>query len=500
MSGYCIGIDIGTTAIKGVLTGRDLTILSQARQEHHQYFPQPGWVEQDPDELVTRFLDVARQLIDQAGITPQQVSAIGLDHQGETCLVWDKKTGRSVYPAITWQDRRMAESAEEIKKAHGPRIQSITGLQPDSYYSAFKIRWILDHIPDGQARARRGELAAGTLDSYLVWRLTGGKSFTTDPCSASCTMLFDPRGSDWDPWLLELFDLPRCLMAEVLPCDSHFGRTDSAVFFGAEVPITATIPDSHAGMTGINALSPGNLTVSYGTGCFMHFTTGSRYITPEGGLTASSCCALRGQRFYQLNGICYTAGSAIKWLQDGIQILDDDRRSSEIAQSVPDTAGVSFVPAFSGLAMPYWDQDARGAFLGLTAGVTRAHLIRAVLESIALQVAANFEVMRSSCSIHAESIFAMGGITQNEFLMQYQADLTGVPVILPAQTEPCFGASRLAWSSLLGLETPSLIGAATPPRRVYLPQKDEQWRREKITAWQQAVARCLTTSTAPQGV
>ena len=492
MRDYCIGIDIGTTAIKGVLTDRNLHIVSRARCEHHQYFPQPGWVEQDPDELVSCFLAVARDLIDHAGITPHQVAAIGLDHQGETCLIWEKKTGKCVYRAITWQDRRMAEAAVDIKSMHGDRIQSITGLQPDSYYSAFKFRWILDHIPDGQERARRGELAAGTLDSYLVWRLTGGQSFTTDPCSASCTMLFDPRGSDWDPWLLELFDLPRCLMAQVLPCDSHFGMTDPAVFFGAAVPITATIPDSHAGMTGIDALPPGNLTVSYGTGCFMHFTTGSEYITPQNGLTASSCCALRSKRFYQLNGICYTAGSAIKWLQDGIQILEDDRMSSDIALSVPDTAGVSFVPAFSGLAMPYWDQDARGAFLGLTAGVTRAHLIRAVLESIALQVAANFEIMCSACSIRSESIFAMGGITQNEFLMQFQADLTGVPVILPAETEPCFGASRLAWASLLQLDTPSLIGSAIPPRRIYYPQKDEQWRRDKIAAWQQAVSRCLT--------
>lgn len=490
MKKYSIGIDVGTTAIKGLLIDGSGGVIAQARHEQRQFYPQPGWVEQDPEELFSLLVQVVRELLEKTGIKVSQVGALGLDHQGESCLMWDRETGKALYPVITWQDRRMSGAAEGYKRTIGDRVQELTGLQPDSYYSALKFRWLLDHVPEGQARALRGEILGGTLDTWLVWKLTGGRAFVTDVCSAGCTMLCNIHEGKWDPWILEQLSIPAAMLPEIRPCDSDFGRTDPRVF-GGQIPITGLAPDGHMGMFGIDAVRQGVLTVTYGTGSFMHLVTGEQCARPEMGLTASRCCTLKGRRVYQLNGICYTAGTAIKWLQNGLRILEHDWESAQIAASVPDTAGVYFVPAFTGLAMPWWDQEARGALIGLTAGVTRAHVIRAVLESLAAQVASNLEIMSQCCGGGIRCIYALGGITANEFLMQHQADLAGIPVYIPEQTEPAYGAAKLALISRFGVQEPAQA-EETSGYRVYYPRKSELWRREQLRAWRQAVERCLT--------
>ena len=496
MKRYTIGIDIGTTAVKGVLLDRSGRAVAWARQEQHQYYPQPGWVEQDPEELLALVCDVAKQLMQKAAVTAEDVLAIGLDHQGESCLVWDRESGKALYPVITWQDRRMSAPAEDYKRSIGAQVREKTGLTPDSYYSALKFSWLLDHIPQGRTLASEGKILGGTLDSWIIWKLTSGRSFVTDVCSAGCTMLCNIHTGCWDPWLLELFSIPRVMLPEIMPCDVCFGTTDEG-FFGGPIPIQGVAPDGHMGMFGIDGVKQGTLTVTYGTGSFMHLVTGPA-AKPERGLTVSRCCARHDEKVYQINGICYTAGTAVKWLQNGLGILEDDRQSAEIARSVPDSGGVIFVPAFTGLAMPWWDQEARGALLGLTAGVTRAHVVRAVLESLAAQVATNLEIMRQSCQGEISCIYALGGITANDFLMQYQADLAGLPVIIPHQTEPCFGAAKLAMISCLG-EQPWQENAGDD-HRVFYPTKSENWRKSALEFWNQGVARCLSpgnSATAP---
>lgn len=495
MKHYTIGIDIGTTAIKGVLLHQTGKEVAWTRFEQSQFYPQPGWVEQDPEELLELVCRAIRDLMAQADIGPDQVLALGLDHQGESCLVWDSRTGKPLYPVITWQNRRTSCAAQSYKQTIGDQVRQKTGLTPDAYYSALKFRWLLDRIPEGMELAADGRLLGGTLDTWIIWKLTGGHRFVTDVCSAGCTMLCNIHTGNWDPWLLDQFRIPRAMLPQILPCDGDFGTTD-ARFFGVPMPIRGVAPDGHVGMFGIDGVHPGTLTVTYGTGSFMHLVTGS-CIAPENGLTASRCCSVHGKKIYQLNGICYTAGTAVKWLQNGLGILENDKESAVIARSVPDSGGVIFVPAFTGLAMPWWDQEARGALLGLTAGVTRAHVIRAVLESLAAQVATNLEIMRRGCAAEISCIYAMGGMAENDFLMQYQADLAGIPVVIPSKTEPCFGAAKLALISCLGEACPAVSQPKTQ-NRIYFPTQEEHWRREQLSVWHQGVARCLHTGNLPE--
>lgn len=487
---YYLGIDVGTTAIKGVIVDETGALLVSESREHRQYFPHPGWVEQDPQELLDSCITIARCLTHRLGVPLSALQAIGIDHQGETCLIWDKNTGEPVYPAIVWQDRRMAEVTENYDREKGCRMSAITGLRPDSYYSAWKLRWILDHIPRGQQRAEDGELLAGTLNTWLIWKLTGGRSFVMDHSTGSCTMMCDVRTGEWDDWILQELRLPRQMLPEMICSDTPCAATDPAVFDGATVPITATLSDGSAGMVSAGAASAGGFISTYGTGSFLHLVTGSAYIPPQKGLTASLCLTRETQRLYQLNGICYTAGAAVKWLRDGLGLISGAEETEMLARSVPDTAGVAFVPALNGLATPDWDQSARGAFLGLTAGATRAHLVRAVLESAALQVACCCRLMQEVSAMELTALKAVGGMTSNGFLMQLQADLLGLPVHLPAQTEPAYGTAVLAAAAIghgPGLEA---LPRINPSVRVYEPAMKEAERDERIQRWRCAVQRC----------
>ncbi len=490
MQRYYLGLDVGTTAIKGILIDEDRRVLAAESREHRQYFPQPGWVEQDPQELLASCLQITAALMHRCGVRPGQIRAMGLDHQGESCLVWDKATGMPVYPAITWQDRRMAAQSDACALVHGEEIRRITGLRPDSYYSAWKIRWILDHVERGQQRAEAGELLAGTLNTWLIWNMSGGTSFVTDEGSAGCTMLSDPRRCGWDPWLLQQMEIPACMLPSICPADELLGWTDEKLFPAGRVAIRASLTDCAAGIIATGVPAEGGFVTTYGTGNFMHLTTGERYVPPEGGLTASCCYATTYGRVCQLNGINYTAGSALQWLRDGLGLFSDVSQIEPLATSVPDCGGVSFVPAINGLATPFWDQSARGGFLGMTGGTKRAHLVRAVLESSALQVANCYAIMRRVSSVEPAQMLAMGGMTKNSFLMQLQSDLLGIPVGLPRETEPAYGAACFAAAADRGTD-PSISGKDNTLRCVYEPQMSQAEREERIGAWCYAVERCL---------
>lgn len=490
MQQYVLGLDVGTTAIKGVLLDSERRVLAGISREHRQYFPQPGWVEQDPEELLDSCLQITSALMEQCGLRPGAIGALGLDHQGESCLVWDKKTGVPVYPAITWQDRRMAAQSDAYAQVHGEKIREITGLRPDSYYSAWKIRWILDHVQDGQRRAENGELLAGTLNTWLIWKLTGGTSFVTDEGSAGCTMLSDPREAGWHPWLLQQMQIPACMLPEIRPADALLGWADEKICPAGRVEIRASLTDCAAGIVATGVPAEGGFVTTYGTGNFMHLTTGERYVPPQQGLTASCCYATSYGRVCQLNGINYTAGSALQWLRDGLGLFTHVSEIEPLATSVPDCAGVSFVPALNGLATPFWDQSARGAFMGMTAGTTRAHLVRAVLENSALQVANCAAIMAQVSGVSPAHMVAMGGMTKNAFLMQLQADLLGIPVHLPRETEPAYGAACFALAACAG-EDPSLAGGGNPTVRVFEPHMSQTEREEKIGYWRYATERCL---------
>lgn len=488
---YYLGIDIGTTAVKGVLTDENGNILEQARREQKQYFPRPGWVEQDPEELLRLCLDITEELCGRRGTAPSSLGAIGLDHQGETCLVWDRETGEALYPAIVWQDRRVARQTEEYDAEKGRRIQEITGLRPDSYYSAWKLRWLLDNVPDGQRRAESGELLAGTLNTWVIWRLSGRKTFCTDHSSAACTMLMDPRSDDWSDWILEDLRLPRRMLPEIVSSDAVGAVTAPDAFFGAAVPITASLVDESAGVVSAEAAHNGGFVAIYGTGSFIHLIS-ERYCAPTDGLTASCCLSCGGSRLYQLDGICYTAGAAVNWLCGGLGIIKSPEETEALARSVKDTAGVYFVPAFNGMATPDWDQSARGAFLGLTAAARREHIVRAVLESTALQVAVCGELMQRASGLRLDRLCAVGGMTSNRFLMQFQADLLGIPVCLSKHTEPAYGAARIA---AYALQKPSNfeLAASAPAAELitFEPHMGRDERLDRIGGWRYAVARCM---------
>lgn len=484
-----LGIDVGTTGIKSVLVDEKGNLLASESREQHQYFPQPGWCEQDGIELKDLCIDSFKTLLDKTGLKASDISCVGLDHQGESCLVWDKKTGMPVYPVITWQDRRMAAVSDEYGKTYGTKITELTGLRSDSYYSAWKIRWILDNVKDGQKRAENGELLAGTLNTWFFWNFTEGKSFVTDESSSDVMMLCDPRVTGWNDWLLDQMRIPKCMLPEIKPCNSILGYT-SAKIFGAEIPITCSLADCSAGIIASGGINTGDMTVTYGTGNFLHMIT-DKYVQPTDGLTAACSFVSKTRRAYQINGICYTAGAAIKWLKNGLGLIADASETQALAESVPDTGGVYFVPALNGLASPFWDQSARAAFLGMSAATTKAHLVRAALESSALQVANCSGIIERVSGVKPNYILAMGGMTVNSFLMQLQADLAGIPVQLPAQTEPCYGAAIMAFSGIADDLNIESFKGINPPKRVYYPSMPDCERKNRIEKWCYAASRTL---------
>ena len=487
---FYLGIDQGTTLTTAVVCGEDLSVLGRMSVAHTTVYPHPGWAEQDPEELYANCLLAAGGACAAAGIAPSDIQAVGLDHQGESCLIWEKKSGRPVCPMITWQDRRTAGQAEALRREKGREICSVSGMQPDAYYSATKLAWILDHTENGRKRLAEGELMPGTFNTYFAWRASGGRVYATEPGSAGCMMLMNLRKTDWDDSLLSLFGFRREQMPRIVDTDEVLGETDPACFGGIQAKL-ACITDSPAGIIGGGCVGEGILKTSYGTGSFMLLQTGTRPVFHES-LTGDCMWRMRGKPWYALRGACYTAGTAIEWLKNNLGLIREAAETESICRSTPDTGGVQFVPAFSGLAAPYWDQYARGLFIGLTAGTTRAQLVRAVVESLAYQVADCFETMKEAGGIVCLKMRADGGASANAFLMQLQADMLGIPVEVPEEKETAaLGSAVLAGIADGSLPGPEAVNGRVRIRRIYEPRMKDTERKDRLTRWREAAVRSI---------
>jgi glycerol kinase len=487
---YVVGLDQGTTGTTALVFDRRGRLAARAYREFTQHYPRPGWVEHDPEEIWRVTLGVLRTAVRRAGARGRDVAALGITNQRETTVLWDRRTGRAVHRAIVWQDRRTAERCAALRaKGLEARVRAKTGLVLDPYFSATKLAWLLEHVRGAAKRAAQGELCFGTIDSWLLWRLTAGAVHATDPTNASRTLLFDIRARAWDPELCDLFGIPASLLPAVRPSSGLFGETAPEVL-GVPVPVAGVAGDQQAALFGQGCVEPGLAKNTYGTGCFLLLHTGDRPIGSDRGLLTTIACDARGGAAYALEGSVFIAGAALQWLRDGLRLIRRAADSERLARSVDSTLGVYLVPAFVGLGAPYWDADARGALLGLTRGVTHAHVVRAALEALAFQTRDVVDAMTADAGTRLRVLRVDGGAAANGFLLQFQADVLGVPVERPKLIETtAMGAACLA-----GLATGVWRSAAdlAPLRKVdrrFAPRMPAAEREALYRGWQAAVAR-----------
>jgi glycerol kinase len=491
MKRFVLALDQGTTGSTAMVFDADLRVVGRGYREFPQQFPQPGWVEHDPLDLWSSALEAGRMALRQAAIAPADLAAIGITNQRETTLLWDRKTGIPVANAIVWQCRRSAAICEQWRRVGlEPIIRQHTGLEIDAYFSASKIRWILDNVSGVEERARRGEIAFGTVDTWLLWRLTNGALHATDVSNASRTMLYDIHDAEWDDDLLAAFDIPPAILPEVRPCSGAFGIA-AAEHFGAEVPILGVAGDQQAALFGQACYAPGAAKNTYGTGCFLVMNTGPTAVASTQRLLTTVAWQLAGQALqYALEGSVFSAGSAVQWLRDGLGVIQKAAETEGLARSVDSNGGVYFVPAFTGLGAPHWDMYARGAVLGLTRDSSRAHLARAVLESVAYQTRDLIEAMRVDSKQRLARLRVDGGMVVNDFLMQFQADVLGLPVERPAVTESTsLGAACLAGLHAQVWESAPEIASRIQVERVFEPAMSDDQRETLYADWQRAVQR-----------
>jgi glycerol kinase len=492
MSRFVMALDQGTTSSRAILFDQSGSTAAVDQVEFTQHFPKPGWVEHDADEIWESQLRAARGVLAKAGATAGDVAAIGITNQRETALVWDRATGEPIHPAIVWQSRQTVPICEDLR-ARGleEEVRSRTGLLIDAYFSGTKVRFILDAVEGAQDRAQRGELCFGTVDSWLLYKLTKGRVHATEYSNASRTLLYNIHQLDWDDTLLGALDVPRAMLPEVRESSGELGVADPE-WFGAEIPVTGVAGDQQAALFGQGCLSPGLAKNTYGTGCFLLMNTGERAPRSENGLLTTIAWGRGGRVEYALEGSIFVAGSAVQWLRDGLKILGDAAESEALARSVPDTGGVYLVPAFVGLGAPYWDERARGALLGLTRGTTREHLVRATLESIAYQTRDVVECVSADSGLAMDRLQVDGGACQNDFLMQFQADILGVPVRRPDILEvTALGAAGLAGLGVGFWKDPDELARSTGDGRLFEPQLDAGRRDELYAGWKRAVERSL---------
>ena len=488
MKKYIMALDAGTTSNRCILFNEKGDMCSVAQREFHQHFPKPGWVEHDADEIWASMLGVAVEAMSMIGAAAENIAAIGITNQRETAIVWDKNTGEPVYHAIVWQCRRTARYCDLLKeRGLTDSFRKKTGLVIDAYFSATKIRWILDHVPGARERAERGELLFGTVETWLIWKLTKGAVHVTDYSNASRTMLFNINTLEWDRDILEVLNIPESMLPEVKPSSCVYGCTDPP-FFGGPIPIAGAAGDQQSALFGQTCFHPGEAKNTYGTGCFLLMNTGERPVFSENGLVTTIAWGIDGKVTYALEGSIFVAGAAIQWLRDEMRLIDSSEDSEYMAKKVSDTNGCYVVPAFTGLGAPYWDQYARGTIVGITRGVNKYHIIRATLESIAYQVNDVLVAMEADSGIRLEALKADGGASANDFLMQTQADIIGAPVNRPRCVETtAMGAAYLAGLAVGYWSGPEDIRKNWAVDRTFEPAISGEERAGKLKGWKKAV-------------
>lgn len=485
---YILALDQGTTSSRAIVFDHAGSIKAVAQKEFRQIFPKPGWVEHDANEIWSTQAGVAAEALTQAGISAGDVAAIGITNQRETTIVWDRTTGKPICNAIVWQDRRTAAMCDRLK-ARGLEklIRRKTGLVLDAYFSATKLQWILQNVPGARAKAKAGQLAFGTVDSWLVWNLTKGKTHLTDVTNASRTMLFNIKTGDWDDELLKIFGVPRSMLPEVRSSSEVYGE---AQIFSQPIPIAGIAGDQHAALFGQVCNRPGMVKNTYGTGCFMLMNTGAKPIASKNNLLTTIAWRIGNRTEYALEGSIFIAGAVVQWLRDGLGIIKTSREVEALAATVEDTGGVYLVPAFAGLGAPHWDQYARGIIAGLTRGTISAHIARAALEGIAFQVMDVLEAMERDAKIRLKELRVDGGACSNNLLMQFQSDLLGVPVVRPKVSETtALGAAYLAGLAVGYWRDQSEIAAQWQMDRRFKPSMKPAVRKKHCEGWEKALAR-----------
>ena len=489
---YLMAMDQGTSSSRTVIFRPDGSVVSMAQQALTQMYPQPGWVEHDPQEIWTSQLATARQALQQAGISASYVASLGITNQRETTVVWRRDTGQAIYKAIVWQDRRTAAACQTlIAQGASPVVQQTTGLLIDAYFSATKLQWILNNVDGARAMAERGELAFGTVDSWLIWQLTGGHVHATDISNASRTMLFNIHTNQWDNELLELFDIPASVLPRVHPSASDFGQTQPQ-WLGQALPIGGVAGDQQSALFGQACFQAGQTKNTYGTGCFMLMHTGAQFQTSHSGLITTSAAQADSTPAYALEGSVFIGGAVVQWLRDGLRAFDKSADVQSLAETVPDSGGVVLVPAFTGLGAPYWQADARGAMVGLSRGTTTAHIARAALESIAFQSTALLQAMNRDAAQPVTELRVDGGACVNDLLMQFQADLLGIPVLRPEVIETtALGAAYLAGLNAGIYQSPHELAQHWRVERRFEPRMSRDEAASRMADWERAVRQTI---------
>ena len=490
---YIVALDQGTTSSRAVVVDENGKVVAVHGMEFPQIYPQPGWVEHDPAQILSSQVEALKKAVEKAAIDPKDIVGIGITNQRETTIIWDKATGKPVCNAIVWQCRRTAAEIERLKAEGASEIiRKKTGLIPDAYFCGSKIQWILRNVPGTRVAAQAGELLFGTVDTWLIWNLTREHAHVTDVSNASRTMLFNIHTMDWDQELLDLMEIPHVLLPKVVDSSGVVGMLDKSIL-GVEIPIAGIAGDQQAALFGQACYEKGMVKTTYGTGGFLLMQTGTEAVESENGLLTTVAWRMGGKTEYALEGSVFVAGASIQWLRDEMKLISSAAESEEVALSVPDTAGVYVVPAFTGMGAPYWDMYGRGTIVGLTRGAGRAHIVRATLEAIAFQNADVMDAMTRDSGIPLSQMRADGGASANGFLMQFQADVLGIPVVRPAVTETtAMGAAYLAGLAVGVWESREQVAALWRTDRIFQPQWSEDQRAERLRQWHRAVLRAMS--------
>ncbi|MCK2158117.1 MULTISPECIES: glycerol kinase GlpK [Exiguobacterium] len=493
MENYILSLDQGTTSTRAILFNRSGEIVHSAQREFTQYFPKPGWVEHNANEIWGSVLAVVATCLTEANVKATQIAGIGITNQRETAVVWEKETGKPIHNAVVWQSRQTAEICEELRSAgHAELFRAKTGLLIDAYFSGTKVKWILDHVEGSRERAERGELLFGTIDTWLIWKLSGGKAHVTDYSNASRTLMYNIHELKWDDELLQLLDVPKAMLPEVRPSSEVYAHTAGYHFFGESVPIAGAAGDQQAALFGQACFEKGMAKNTYGTGCFMLLNTGDKAVTSEHGLLTTIAWGIDGKVQYALEGSIFVAGSAIQWLRDGLRLINDAKETEAYATRVTSSDGVYVVPAFVGLGTPYWDSDVRGAVFGLTRGTEKEHFIRATLESLAYQTRDVLTAMEQDSGIEMSALRVDGGAVKNDFLMQFQSDIIQAPVERPEINETtALGAAYLAGLAVGFFENQKQISAHWKMDRRFEMDMAEAESEDLYAGWKKAVQAAM---------